>query len=115
MIFMLFQKNTGQNERRKKLRKNNGRSIFKRRKGKLRKNLNKVDNNKIKDSEQEETDRQKTTEEEKKELTPGDGRCKYSSGKINGLEKCIGCGVGYRYVLVKCHVTIFVLIISYEI
>ena len=94
MIFMLFQKNTGQNERRKKLRKNNGRSIFKRRKGKLRKNLNKVDDNKIKDSEPEE----KKTEEEKKELTPGDGRCKYSSGKVNGLEKCIGCGVGYRYV-----------------
>ena len=55
--------------------------------------MNKVDDNKIKDSEPEE----KKTEEEKKELTPGDGRCKYSSGKVNGLEKCIGCGVGYRY------------------
>ena len=54
--------------------------------------MNKVDDNKIKDSEPEE----KKTEEEKKELTPGDGRCKYSSGKVNGLEKCIGCGVGYR-------------------
>ena len=38
----------------------------------------------------------KETREDKNEPAPGDGRCKYSSGKINGLEKCIGCGVGYR-------------------
>ena len=80
------------NEKRRKLRKNNGRSIFKRRKGKFRKTLNKAENNKIKESETTE----KETEEDKNEPTPGDGRCKYSSGKINGLEKCIGCGVGYR-------------------
>ena len=80
------------NEKRRKLRKNNGRSIFKRRKGKFRKTLNKAENNKIKESETTE----KETEEDKNEPAPGDGRCKYSSGKINGLEKCIGCGVGYR-------------------
>ena len=29
--------------------------------------------------------------------------CKYSSGKMsNGLEKCSGCGVGYRYSLIIC-------------
>ena len=91
-MYVILQKNNGQNERRKKLRKNNGRSIFKRRKGKLRKNLNKVQSKTENDLET----KAKETEEEKKEVTPGDGRCKYSSGKINGLEKCIGCGVGYR-------------------
>ena len=30
----------------------------------------------------------------------GEVRCKYSSGNVDGLEKCIGCGVGYRYIYI---------------
>ena len=46
------------------------------------------------------TEQSEVPEKEKEDLTESkteDGRCKYSSGKVNGLEKCIGCGVGYRY------------------
>jgi phage-related protein len=88
----LFQRNPNQSERRKKIKNGRGRSIFKRKKGKLRKALNK--------SESKRTDQSEVTENEKDDAAESkteDGRCKYSSGKVDGLEKCIGCGVGYRY------------------
>jgi len=87
-----LKKNAVQTGKRKKLQKNRGRSIFKRRKGKLRRGLGKGEGKKQNESSDPTA---KENEEEKKDLTPEDGRCKYSSGKVNGLEKCIGCGVGY--------------------
>ena len=88
-----FQQNKNPAEKRRKLKKSNGRSIFKRKKGKLRKVFNKSDNKKTKDSESA----GKSTKEDVTGAGSGEAVCKYSSGKVNGLEKCIGCGVGYRY------------------
>ena len=83
------------------MRKANGSSIFKRKKGKFRKLANKTEGNEI--LHPEENNKQAEEPEDKNEAI----RCKYSSGKdSNGLEKCTGCGVGYRYSFTFSYITI---------